>query len=300
MSVEQPNITPPQVESATPKYPEDLDLCQRACSCNLEVRQAAALELYKKYHGLVRMITWDTIKRNPRYSVSDLGDLQQEAFIFMLKQAKSYIQSDGQTAFITWFTGFLDKKLQRCIDNSMGIPTYVAIAEKKLFVTNESNYQLQKPPLTKDETLQETHVSLSAIECSRRFRDMSSIDINCTPDKKSSRSEYDEYDDHACTIDEQQELILLTAEGQSDTAEEVAARSELKDTIAKLVFSTLTKREAKIITMRFGFGNGQATTLKEIGREFGVTKERIRQIVAEALEKLRLVAEEQQLRDFLY
>lgn len=63
--------------------------------------------------------------------------------------------------------------------------------------------------------------------------------------------------------------------------------------------STLTPREAKVLPLRFGLPDGQSRTLAEIGQQFGLTRERIRQIESEALRKLRHLPLTVQLRDYL-
>ena len=68
--------------------------------------------------------------------------------------------------------------------------------------------------------------------------------------------------------------------------EEAAAYSMLQDQIAKLL-ETLTEREQRVLTLRFGLQDGRSRTLEEVGKEFNVTRERIRQIEAKALRKLR-------------
>jgi RNA polymerase primary sigma factor len=65
------------------------------------------------------------------------------------------------------------------------------------------------------------------------------------------------------------------------------------------VLDTLAEREQKVIEMRFGLADGQPRTLKEVGAEFGVTRERIRQIESKTLSKLRHPARSQKLRDYL-
>jgi len=65
------------------------------------------------------------------------------------------------------------------------------------------------------------------------------------------------------------------------------------------VLSTLTEREKKVLQLRFGLLDGRSRTLEEVGREFGVTRERIRQIEAKALRKLRHPSRSRKLRDFL-
>jgi RNA polymerase primary sigma factor len=65
------------------------------------------------------------------------------------------------------------------------------------------------------------------------------------------------------------------------------------------VLSTLTDREKKVLQLRFGLVDGRSRTLEEVGKEFGVTRERIRQIEAKALRKLRHPSRSRRLRDFL-
>ena len=62
---------------------------------------------------------------------------------------------------------------------------------------------------------------------------------------------------------------------------------------------TLTERERKVLTLRFGLEDGHARTLEEVGQEFRVTRERIRQIEAKALRKLRHPTRSKKLRDFI-
>jgi RNA polymerase primary sigma factor len=65
------------------------------------------------------------------------------------------------------------------------------------------------------------------------------------------------------------------------------------------VLKTLTTREEKVLAMRFGLEDGHPHTLEEVGKEFNVTRERIRQIEAKALRKLRHPSRSKRLRDFL-
>ena len=68
--------------------------------------------------------------------------------------------------------------------------------------------------------------------------------------------------------------------------EQYAYREQLKESLRE-VLSTLTEREENVIRMRFGLDNGQPMTLEEVGQKFGVTRERIRQIEAKAIRKLK-------------
>ena len=79
---------------------------------------------------------------------------------------------------------------------------------------------------------------------------------------------------------------------------DAAAFTLLKEQLEE-VLGTLTEREQKVLTLRFGLEDGRARTLEEVGREFNVTRERIRQIEAKALRKLRHPSRSRKLKDFL-
>ena len=79
---------------------------------------------------------------------------------------------------------------------------------------------------------------------------------------------------------------------------EAAAFSMLKDQLVE-VLDTLTEREQKVLKLRFGLDDGRARTLEEVGKEFDVTRERIRQIEAKALRKLRHPSRSKKLKDYL-
>ena len=72
-----------------------------------------------------------------------------------------------------------------------------------------------------------------------------------------------------------------------------------EDVYKRQVLSTLTEREQKVLRLRFGMSDGRARTLEEVGKEFDVTRERIRQIEAKALRKLRHPSRSRKLRDYL-
>ncbi len=66
-----------------------------------------------------------------------------------------------------------------------------------------------------------------------------------------------------------------------------------------VLLDSLTPREARILRLRFGFANGRSYTLEEVGEQFGLTRERIRQIEGKALRRLRHPRRSRQLRDYL-
>jgi RNA polymerase primary sigma factor len=87
--------------------------------------------------------------------------------------------------------------------------------------------------------------------------------------------------------DEEQELGDVLADTDSASPEDLATTQTLKDEVQRVLESVLTPRERLVLQLRFGLGNGQAHPLEQVGRELGITRERVRQIEAGALAKLR-------------
>ena len=84
------------------------------------------------------------------------------------------------------------------------------------------------------------------------------------------------------------------APAPADAASHTLLREQLGD-----VLKTLTPREEKVLRLRFGLDDGRPRTLEEVGKEFNVTRERIRQIEAKALRKLRHPSRSKKLKDFI-
>jgi RNA polymerase primary sigma factor len=87
--------------------------------------------------------------------------------------------------------------------------------------------------------------------------------------------------------DEEQELGDVLADTESASPEDLATTQTLKDEVQHVLESVLTPREQLVLQLRFGLGNSQAHPLEQVGRELGITRERVRQIEAGALAKLR-------------
>jgi len=98
--------------------------------------------------------------------------------------------------------------------------------------------------------------------------------------------------------DKETSLEQFVTDTNQPTLYDTVSREFLKDALNE-VLETLSPRERKVLEMRFGLKDGKVRTLEEVGREFRVTRERIRQIEAKAIRKLRHPSRARKLRDFL-
>ena len=98
--------------------------------------------------------------------------------------------------------------------------------------------------------------------------------------------------------EEESRLGDLIQDRDGAATADVAASELLKDQIRE-VLQTLSDREAQVLQLRFGLQDGRSRTLEEVGRKFGVTRERIRQIEAKALRKMRRPSRSRKLKDFV-
>jgi RNA polymerase primary sigma factor len=98
--------------------------------------------------------------------------------------------------------------------------------------------------------------------------------------------------------EEDSELGMFVEDEDTPSPTEVTYQSMLRDKINE-VLNTLSPREARIIRLRFGLENGRVYTLEEVGKKFGLTRERIRQIEGKALRQLRHPHKARQLKDYL-
>jgi RNA polymerase primary sigma factor len=104
--------------------------------------------------------------------------------------------------------------------------------------------------------------------------------------------------EHPVGDDEDSELGNFIENDSAPTPSQSAFDRLLQEKIEQLL-STLTPREARILRLRFGLHNGHSYTLEEVGKKFGLTRERIRQIEGRALRRLRHPSRSRQLRDYL-
>ena len=93
-------------------------------------------------------------------------------------------------------------------------------------------------------------------------------------------------------------MVDFIQDEDSPAPHDAASYTMLREQLEE-VMNTLTPREAKVLKLRFGLEDGKSRTLEEVGKEFNVTRERIRQIEAKALRKLRHPSRSKKLRDYM-
>ena len=188
--------------------------------------------------------------------------------------------------FSTYATWWIRQAITRAIADqarTIRIPVHmVETINKVLRATRKLTQELNREP-TVEEIAKEMDMDPEKVEYVMKIKqDIASLDQSVGRDGD----------------DEDSVLGDFVEDEERASPEDSAANQILKEQLAEII-STLSDREQKIIKLRFGIGGGRPHTLEEVGAEFSVTRERIRQIEAKALSKLRKHKDTKKLHEYL-
>lgn len=213
-------------------------------------------------------------------------DIEQAGMIGLIKAAEKFNINKGYL-FSTYAVFWIRQAIVREIyDNGFAIRVPVHMMERINKVTKLDNFLAEK--------------EMDYEERMQAISDELGIPIEFIEYCLMVRQNYLSYASLNTPIGEEQDVEIqdMVDDEEAVSVEDMVAASILHDILAE-VLSILTEREQKVLNLRFGLEDGRTHTLEEIGKEFNVTRERIRQIEAKALRKLRHPSRLKKLKDFL-